>query len=49
MISFHHALTFVGYQQGAKAYLFINKDNKVVINPHATFNETTFPRMTVKE
>ena len=42
-------MTFIGYQQGAKAYLFMNKDNKVVINPHATFDETTFPRMTVKE
>ena len=29
-------MTFVGYQQGAKAYLFMNKDNKVVINPHAS-------------
>ena len=42
-------MTFVGYQQGAKAYLFMNKDNKVVKNPHATFNETIFSRMTVKE
>jgi hypothetical protein len=38
------AMTFIGYDIGAKAYKFMHKDNLIFVATHALFDKGNFPR-----
>ena len=37
-------MTFIGYENGSKAYKFMRKDNSIFIGVKAIFNENSYPR-----
>ena len=37
-------MTFIGYEQGSKAYRFMRKDNTIFIGVQSLFDESVFPR-----
>jgi len=39
------AMTFIGYERGSKAWIFMRKDNSKFIGSTAQFNELYFPRL----